>query len=245
MRQIITGLVLAATLVIPVLAEEPPQFPTSRDKASYAVGVDFANSLRRQGVDLNAEYLARGLRDVLQGGTVLLSEHEIRATIQAFQAEFRAQTQENLRVQGEKNKVEGPAFLARNAKQDGVVTLPSGLQYKIKTTGTGPKPTADSSVKCHYRGTFLDGTEFDSSYSRNQPAVFPVRGVIAGWTEALQLMPVGSTWTLFVPYELAYGAGGSPPRIPPYTALVFEVELLSIEEAETTQPARRNESPKH
>lgn len=244
MRQVIAGCVLATALVVPMWAEEPPQFPTSRDKASYAVGVDFANSLKRQKVDLNAEYLARGLRDALQGGKVLLSEQEVRASIQAFQAEFVAQMQENFRVQGEKNKVEGPAFLAENAKKDGVITLASGLQYRVKTSGTGPKPTADSSVKCHYRGTFLDGSEFDSSYSRNQPAVFPVRGVIAGWTEALPLMPVGSTWTLFVPHELAYGAGGNPPHIPPYATLVFDIELLGIEESEAARPTRPNESQK-
>ena len=134
-----------------------------------------------------------------------------------------------MQQEGETNKKDGDAFLAANKTKPGVVTLPSGLQYKILTTGTGPKPTATDSVVCNYRGTLIDGTEFDSSYKRGQPATFPVNGVIKGWTEALQLMPVGSKWQLFVPPDLAYGTRGAGNEIPPNSTLIFEVELQSIQ----------------
>lgn len=233
MRNMIAIAMLVVAIAPGALAQDATQtFANQQDKVSYAVGADIANSFKRQGVDLNVEYLVRGLRDVLTGGKSALTEQEIRETLQAYQTELRAKMQE-------KSKQEGAAFLAENGKKPGVVTLPSGLQYKVITAGTGPKPTAADSVTCHYRGTFLDGREFDSSYSRNKPAVFPVRGVIAGWTEALQLMPVGSKWQLVVPFELAYGAGGNPGgRIPPYSTLVFEVELLGIE------PSAAAEAPK-
>ena len=176
------------------------------------------------------EALVKGLREALAGEQTLLSEKEVREVIQGYQIELRAK-------QEEKSKQEGAAFLLENGKKPGVTTLPSGLQYKVITAGTGPKPTANDSVKCHYRGTLINGKEFDSSYSRNQPAVFPVRGVIAGWTEALQLMPVGSKWQLVVPYELGYGAGGNR-GIPPYSTLVFEVELLGIETPAAAKPPK-------
>jgi FKBP-type peptidyl-prolyl cis-trans isomerase FklB len=236
------NLVIVALLLtlggLPVAAQEQAQaFANQKDKTSYAIGADIGNSFKRRGLDLNPELVLKGLRDALGTAPTLLSEKEIRDTIVAYQTELQAKMQETLKAQGEKNQKEGTTFLATNKTKQGVVTLPSGLQYKVITAGTGPKPTANDSVKCHYRGTFIDGSEFDSSYSRNQPAVFPVRGVIGGWTEALQLMPVGSKWQLVVPYELAYGAGGNPPRIAPYATLVFEIELLGIEPpAEPSQP---------
>jgi FKBP-type peptidyl-prolyl cis-trans isomerase len=146
------------------------------------------------------------------------------------QTELRKKQDEKKHAAGEANKKDGDAFLAANKGKEGVVTLPSGLQYKILTAGKGPKPTADDSVVCNYRGTLINGTEFDSSYKRGEPATFPVGGVIKGWTEALQLMPVGSKWQLFVPSDLAYGERGPSPEIGPNSTLIFEVELLSIQD---------------
>jgi len=202
-------------------------FASALDKASYAIGADIAGTFKRQAIEFNPEMLAKGLLEGSAGKSVL-TETEIRETITALQTELRAKAQEKAKIQGEKNKQEGEAFLAANATKDGVTTLPSGLQYKVIKMGDGPKPTATDKVECHYKGTLLDGTEFDSSYSRNAPATFPVNGVIKGWTEALQIMPVGSKWQLFVPAALAYGENGGGPKIGPNSTLIFEVELLAI-----------------
>lgn len=246
MKNLVTVVLLLVLCGLPAAAQEQSQaFANPKDKTSYAIGADIGNSFKRQGLDLNPEFVIKGLRDALGTGPALLTDKEIKDAIMAFRTELQAKMQEALKVQGEKNQKEGTTFLAENKKKEGVVTLPSGLQYKVITAGTGPKPTANDSVKCHYRGSFLDGKEFDSSYSRNQPAVFPVRGVIAGWTEALQLMPVGSKWQLVIPYELAYGAGGNPPRIAPYATLVFEIELLSIEPSAQLEQAKPADSHPH
>ena len=162
-------------------------------------------------------------------GKTLLTEDEARTTLTQLQTEVRSKQQEKMKVAGEMNKKEGVEFLAANKTKEGVVILPSGLQYKILTAGTGPKPTASDTVVCNYRGTLISGAEFDSSYKRGQPASFPVNGVIKGWTEALQLMPVGSKWQLFVPAELGYGDRGAGADIGPGATLIFEVELLSIQ----------------
>jgi len=191
--------------------------------------MNIGTNLHRQSVDVDPKILQQGLQDALGGGKTLLSEDEARATLTEFQSEMRQKQQEKMQQAGEANKKEGEAFLAANKTKDGVVALPSGLQYKIITAGTGPKPTASDSVVCNYRGTLIDGKEFDSSYKRGQPATFPVSGVIKGWTEALQLMPVGSKWQLFVPSELAYGERGTGADIGPNATLIFEVELLSIQ----------------
>jgi FKBP-type peptidyl-prolyl cis-trans isomerase len=150
---------------------------------------------------------------------------------------MRKKQEEQMQIAGAASKKEGEAFLAANKSKDGVVTLPSGLQYKILTQGTGPKPTPSDSVVCNYRGTLINGTEFDSSYKRGEPATFPVTGVIKGWTEALQLMPVGSKWQLFVPSEMAYGERSPAPQIGPNSTLIFEVELLSIQPKSADAPA--------
>jgi FKBP-type peptidyl-prolyl cis-trans isomerase FklB len=205
---------------------------TKKDKVSYAIGMNIGTNLRKQSVDVDPKILQQGLEDSLTAGKTLLSEDEARTTLTEFQNEMRQKQQEKMQQAGEANKKDGEAFLAANKTKEGVVTLPSGLQYKIITAGTGPKPTASDSVVCNYRGTLIDGKEFDSSYKRGQPATFPVSGVIKGWTEALQLMPVGSKWQLFVPSELAYGDRGSGPDIGPNATLVFEVELLSIQSKE-------------
>ena len=214
---------------------------TQKDKASYALGMNVGKglgaNLRQQSVEVDQTILLRGMKDALAGGKTLLTDDEMKAALTQLQTEMRAKQEEKLKLAGEANKKVGEEFLAGNKAKDGVVTLPSGLQYKILTEGTGPKPTATDTVSCNYRGTLLDGKEFDSSYKRGQPASFQVSGVIKGWTEALQLMPVGSKWQLFIPAELAYGDRGADPRsgIGPGATLIFEVELLSIQEKAKTE----------
>jgi FKBP-type peptidyl-prolyl cis-trans isomerase FklB len=210
---------------------------TQKDKASYAIGLNIGKSMHKDSVDVDTAILLRGLKDGLAGTKPLLTDDEARAAMVALQADLRKKQEEKMVVQGEANKKQGEAFLAENKTKDGVVILPSGLQYKILTEGTGPKPTAADTVVCNYKGTLIDNTEFDSSYKRGQPATFPVSGVIKGWTEALQLMPVGSKWQLFIPSDLAYGARGGPGGgIGPNATLVFEVELMSIQSKAQVQP---------
>ena len=213
----------------PAAKPKPVTLTTQKDKVSYAVGMSMAKTLQRDSLDVNPDILVKGLRDVLAGNKPLLTDEQASATLSALQQEMRAKQQEKAQQAGLSNKKEGDDFLAANKGKDGVVTLPSGLQYKILKQGTGPKPAASDSVVCNYRGTLINGTEFDSSYKRGQPATFPVGGVIKGWTEALQLMPVGSKWQLFVPSDLAYGARGAGQDIGPNATLIFEVELISIQ----------------
>jgi len=208
---------------------------TPKDKFSYALGMNLGTSLHRQSVPVDPNILLRGLKDSLAGGKTLLTEDQAKAALTEVQNEMRKKQQEQMQAAGEANKKEGDAFLAANKGKDGVVTLPSGLQYKVLTQGTGPKPAADDTVVCNYRGTLINGTEFDSSYKRGQPATFPVSGVIKGWTEALPLMPVGSKWQLFIPAELAYGERAPGPEIGPDATLIFEVELLSIQDKSQTK----------
>jgi FKBP-type peptidyl-prolyl cis-trans isomerase FklB len=206
-----------------------PALTTQKDKFSYALGMNLGTNLHKQSVPVDPNILLRGLKDALAGGKTALTEDQARAALMEVQSEMRKKQQEQMQAAGEANKKEGETFLAANKAKDGVVTMPSGLQYKILTKGTGPKPTATDSVVCNYRGTLINGTEFDSSYKRGEPATFPVSGVIKGWTEALQLMPVGSKWQLFVPSDLAYGERSPGPEITPDSTLIFEVELLSIQ----------------
>lgn len=204
---------------------------TSKQKASYAIGMNWGTGLHRQGIDVDSAALIQGMKDALAGGKTLLTEDEARSALMALQKEMQEKQQAKSAAEGEANKKEGDAFLAANKSKEGVVTLPSGLQYKILTPGSGPKPTATDSVVCNYKGTLINGTEFDSSYKRGEPATFPVTGVIKGWTEALQLMPVGSKWQLFIPSDLAYGPRGTPGGpIGPNATLIFEVELISIKD---------------
>ncbi len=218
-------------------AKAPLTLKTQKEKASYAIGMSVGKGLHKDQLDVDPAILARGLRDGLAGGKTLLTEDEAKAAIGILQVEMRKKQEEKMAIAGEENKKEGEAFLAANKGKDGVVALPSGLQYKILKEGTGPKPAATDSVVCNYRGTLINNTEFDSSYKRGQPATFPVTGVIKGWTEALQLMPVGSKWELFVPAELAYGPRSAGPDITPNSTLIFEVELLSIQPKIQAQPA--------
>ncbi len=210
-----------AVVTLPGVAEDKPELKTDPEKNGYSVGYDIGRSLKRQieGVDVDA--VARGLKDAMGGSAPVLPDKEM-------QERFVAMQQESARRIPERNKKEGEAFLARNKDQKGVKTTASGLQYKVLTRGKGKKPGAEDTVTVNYRGTLIDGTEFDSSYKRGQPATFPVKGVIAGWTEALQLMPEGSKWMLYVPAALAYGERGVSQLIGPNSTLLFEVELLSI-----------------
>jgi len=204
---------------------------TSKEKASYAIGMNWGTGLHRQGIDVDSTALIQGMKDALAGGKTLLTEDEARTALMQLQKEMQEKQQAKAAAEGETNKKEGDAFLAANKSKEGVVTLPSGLQYKILKEGSGPKPTATDSVVCNYKGTLINGTEFDSSYKRGEPATFPVTGVIKGWTEALQLMPVGSKWQLFIPPDLAYGPRGTPGGpIGPNSTLIFEVELMSIKD---------------
>ena len=216
-RTAVFGVVLLAAQVS---AQEPASFKTAKDKLSYALGMDLGNSLRKQSIEVDPAVFTQGLKDALSGGKTLLTETEARTAITSLQTAMR----DKLIA---KNKQEGEAFLAQNKAKEGVVTLPSGLQYKILNAGTGKKPSIDDTVLCQYRGTLIDGTEFDSSYKRGQPAALPVKGVVKGFSEALQLMPVGSKWQLFIPSGLGYGERGFGP-IGPDAALIFEVELVSI-----------------
>ena len=217
---------------------------TQKDKASYAIGLNIGRSMQKDSVDIDPNILLRGMKDGLAGAKPLLTDDEAKATMVAFQADLRKKQEVKMQALSEANKTQGEAFLAENKTKEGIVTLPSGLQYKILTEGTGPKPAATDTVVCNYKGTLLDNTEFDSSYKRGQPATFPVSGVIKGWTEALQLMPVGSKWQLFIPSELAYGARGGPGGgIGPNATLVFEVELMSIQPKADVRPPNPSSNP--
>jgi len=204
---------------------------TQKEKASYALGMSIGTGMHRQGIPVDPALVSRGFRDAMAGGKTLLTEDEMKAALQQLQTDVRKTQEAKAHAAGETNRKTGDAFLAANKSKEGVVTLPDGLQYKVLTEGSGPKPTANDTVTVNYRGTLIDGKEFDSSYKRGQPASFPVGGVIKGWTEALQLMPVGSKWQLFIPPDLGYGDHPPSPDIGPGDTLVFEVELLSIGEA--------------
>jgi FKBP-type peptidyl-prolyl cis-trans isomerase FklB len=193
---------------------------TELDKVSYVIGTQIAQNLQKQDIEVNIELLMLGLKDALAGRKLAFSQGESQQIMTSFQRRVIAK-------QASKNLAEGMAYLERNKAKEGVKVLPSGLQYKVIKEGTGKIPTADDKVKTHYRGTLINGTEFDSSYKRNKPAEFPVKGVIRGWTEALQLMKEGSKWQLCIPPNLAYGERGRP-SIPPNSTLIFEVELLEV-----------------
>ncbi len=217
-------------LVSQVGAEERLVLKDQKDKVSYSIGMDIGNNLKKQSIDIDPDILAQGLKDAFSGGKTLLSEQEFIDIMTAFQKELRAKQIERAKELAEKNKKEGEAFLAENKQKEGVITLPSGLQYKVIKEGTGETPKLEDTVTVNYRGTLIDETEFDSSFRRGQPATFSVKGVIPGWREALQLMKVGSKWQLFIPSDLAYGERGAGRDIGPYATLIFDIELLSIKE---------------
>ena len=211
-------------------AQEGRVLKNQKEKISYSIGMEIGKNFKKQSIDVDPEVVFKGIQDGTSGGKALMTEQEIRDTMAAFQKERMAKQEEETKKLGEKNKKEGEAFLAENKKKEGVKTLASGLQYKVIKPGTGKKPKSTDIVTSHYCRTLIDGTEFDSSYSRGQPATFPVHGVIPGWTEALQLMEEGAKWQLFVPSKLAYGERGAGQAIGPNATLIFDVELISIQE---------------
>jgi len=227
-RIVLTVVVLVAVVSVVASAQEKTTpLKTEKEKLSYAMGMDLAGQLKTNSVDIDPAVFAKGMQDLFAGKT-LLTDAEAKKIISALQPARIAKRTGELQASGAKNKKEGDAFLAANKAKAGVVTLPSGLQYKILKAGTGPKPTLEQTVVCNYRGTFLDGKEFDNSFKRGQPGTFPVKGVIKGWTEVLQLMPVGSMWQVVVPPALAYGERGAGVDIGPNATLIFEIELVGI-----------------
>jgi FKBP-type peptidyl-prolyl cis-trans isomerase FklB len=224
------GVLCVLLVAVDGMAQDSAILKTQRDKVSYSMGLDIGRMLKMQGVDVDLELVTRGLKDAFTGNQALLTDEEMQEVLTNFKKEFIAKQQELAKQRGEKNKREGEIFLETNKKKEGVQTLPSGLQYKVLKAGAGKKPTTTDTVTVHYRGTLIDGKEFDSSYRRGKPATFPVNGVIPGWTEALPLMEEGAQWELFIPSNLAYGERGAGRDIGPNATLIFEVELISIEQ---------------
>lgn len=206
-----------------------PGYKTTIQQASYGIGINIGRNLKSEGLEVDVEALAQGIKDILTGAEPRLTQVQIKAALETFQEEMEAKSAARAKVVGATNMREGKAFLAANKTKKGVVTLPSGLQYTVIKEGNGPSPKVTDTVRTHYHGTLLDGTVFDSSVERNDPATFPVGRVIRGWTEALQLMKVGAKWRLFVPSGLAYGPDGAGGDIGPHATLIFDVELLAIE----------------
>jgi FKBP-type peptidyl-prolyl cis-trans isomerase len=232
--------VLGVVLLTAQCAQEPTDLKTEQDKVNYGIGVSLARNFKQQGMEVDVNLVVKGLKDELAGKKLLVSEDELRKTMIAYQQEMRGKQMQERKVAALDKKKEGDAFLAENTKKEGVMTLPNGLQYKILKAGEGKKPTADSAVEVKYRGTFIDGKEFDSSGSETR--IFEVKEVIPGWQEALQLMPVGSKWQIVVPAELAYGERGMGQVIMPNSTLIFEVELVGIKSSGTEAP--KTEAPK-
>jgi FKBP-type peptidyl-prolyl cis-trans isomerase FklB len=208
--------------------ETRPELTTLKDRVSYSIGLNIGTDFKAQGMDIDADLLALGIKDAVADAEPLLSEEQIRETIMAYQQEMMEKQETEMRGLAEKNRQEGEAFLAANAQKEGVVTLPSGLQYRVVEDGTGATPGPQDVVTVHYEGRLIDGEVFDSSRQRGEPATFPVTGVIPGWTEALQLMKKGAKWELFIPADLAYGERGAHPVIGPNAVLIFDVELLEV-----------------
>ena len=229
MKQLLAAALCAALAMSGVaIAADAPELKSEKEKLSYGIGMDIGGNLKRQTIEVDPDLLMKGFKDSYTGGKTLLTEEESRQAIQNFQKQLMAKQAEAAKQQAEKNKADGEKFLAENKGKDGVRTTASGLQYKVIQEGTGKSPTADNTVEVHYKGTLINGTEFDSSYKRGQTATFPVSGVIPGWTEGLQLMKEGGKYQLFVPSNLAYGERGAGRDIGPNAALIFEVELISV-----------------
>jgi FKBP-type peptidyl-prolyl cis-trans isomerase len=227
-RRLAMAMCAAVALSGAAFAADAPELKGEKEKISYSIGMDIGGNLKRGSVEVDPDVLAKGLKDSYTGGNTLLTEDQARQAIEDFQNALMAKKEETMRKLTEKNKADGEKFLAENAKKEGVKSLPSGLQYREITPGKGKSPKTSDTVTTHYKGTLIDGTEFDSSYKRGEPLSFPVSGVIAGWTEALQLMKEGAKWQLFIPSSLAYGERGAGGVIGPDTTLVFEVELISV-----------------
>lgn len=229
MKKYMVLVAMIAILVVPLLAgAQDASLKTQKDKVSYLLGAQIGNDFKAQQMDIDPDLFSRGLKDALAGKKAPLSEQEIRETMMAFQKEMQTKTAEQNKKLAEQNKKEGDAFLVENKKKEGVKTTPSGLQYKVVRQGTGKMPKPTSTVVVNYRGTLLDGREFDSSYKRGEPFTTAVNGVVKGWQEALPLMKEGAKYQIFVPSQLAYGERGAGREIGPNAVLIFEIELLSI-----------------
>lgn len=228
MKTLLTAILSIMLIAGHADAGDKTALKNEKDKVSYSIGTQIGNNFKNQSMDVDVDLLAKGIKDALTGGKLLMTEKEIKETITALQKDMMAKQAERMKVAAEKNRKEGEAFLADNKKKEGVKTTPSGLQYKVIKDGNGPTPKMADTVAVNYRGTLINGTEFDSSYKREEPATFPVNSVIPGWTEAMQMMKVGSKWHLFVPANLAYGEQGAGPQIGPNSTLIFEVELTAI-----------------
>ena len=219
---------LIITALLISITGHAAELKTLEQKASYSYGIDIIKNLKAQGVEIDLDAFVQGMRDSQSGAKPALSDQEMRQAKTQYQIKARERRLAEAERIAKENKAKGEAFLAENAKKPGVVTTDSGLQYKIIKPGTGKTPTLNDTVVTHYRGTLIDGREFDSSYKRNQPATFPVKGVIKGWTEALQLMKEGAKWELYIPSELAYGKSRRSELIQPNSTLIFEIELLEV-----------------
>ena len=234
MKKIIFSSILLAAGVLfsPCQGQTPPpamgKLTNDKDRQSYAMGMFFGQMVKRTGLDINMDLVTQGLNDTVAGNPPLLSPVEMKEILAQLQRAVAMNRQKQMALEAQTNQIQGETFLAQNRTQPGVITLPDGLQYKVITEGKGENPKPSDIVSVNYRGTFIDGTEFDSSAKTGHPAQFPVGRVIRGWTEALEKMSVGSKWELYVPSDLAYGASGRPPMIGPNQTLIFEVELLSI-----------------
>ncbi len=230
MKVLLTAVLSVAMLANQACAgEKKMELKTEKDKVSYSIGLEIGSSFKKQSIDIDTDAVAAGIKDAISSNKPLLTENEVKEVMTAFQKGMAAKQAEKMKGLAEKNGKEGEAFLAENKKKEGVKTTASGLQYKVITAGKGPMPKDTDTVSVNYRGTLIDGTEFDSSYKRGEAVSFPVNGVIKGWTEALQLMKVGSKWQLFIPSNIAYGERGAGGQIGPNATLIFEVELLSIQ----------------
>ena len=227
-RRLAMAMCAAVALSGAAFAADAPELKNDKEKLSYSIGMDIGGNLKQGSVEVDPDMLAKGLKDSYGGGKTILTEDQARQAIADFQKTQMAKQAETMQKLSEKNKADGEKFLAENGKKEGVKTLPSGLQYKEITPGKGKSPKTTDTVTTHYKGTLIDGKEFDSSYKRGQPATFQVSGVIPGWTEALQLMKEGAKWQLFVPHNLAYGERGAGREIGPNATLIFEVELVSV-----------------
>jgi FKBP-type peptidyl-prolyl cis-trans isomerase FklB len=227
MKYVLTGILSIGLLFSNCFAGEKLELKDQKDKESYSLGYQFGQGAKSQGLDINVDIYASGIRDALGGKNPPLSQEEMKKTLSDFQQRIMAARQKELKEMSAKNLAAGKAFLEENKKKEGVKTLPSGLQYKVLAEGSGKTPKAADNVTVNYKGTLINGAEFDNSYKRGQPATFKVNGVIKGWTEALQLMKEGSKWQLFIPPELGYGERGAGP-VPPNSTLIFEVELISV-----------------
>lgn len=235
--------IVVVALASPVLAEDRPALKDTKDKLSYSIGYDIGNTFKKQGMDLSTDALAVGVKDALSGAKPLLTEQETQEVMTNFQKEMMEKQQSAGKAAGEKNKMEGDKFLAENKGKPGVKTTASGLQYKVIKEGSGASPKETDTVTVNYRGTLLNGTEFDSSYKRNEPATFPLNRVIKGWTEGVALMKPGAKYQFFIPSALAYGDRGAGADIGPNSTLIFEVELLSVKPAEAAPAASPSAKP--